>query len=79
MCTWVGINNFEFGVKCVYQRTPFSICFPGPVVNTVLDNVMKVLLVNLSPSKDPDVRSKFFSLLSHLVTSSSNTTNSERR
>lgn len=31
---------------------------------------MKILQVNLDPSKDADVRSKFFSLLSHLVTSS---------
>lgn len=42
----------------------------GEAAVTVLDKVMKILRVNLDPSKDADVRSKFFSLLSHLVTSS---------
>ncbi|KAL3876674.1 hypothetical protein ACJMK2_034478 [Sinanodonta woodiana] len=42
----------------------------GPVVGDHLDEIMKILVVNLKPEKDAEVRLKFFSLLSQLMMNS---------
>jgi dynein assembly factor 5 len=51
----------------------------GPVVGTILDDVIPIFRVNLHPDKDAEVRSKFFTLLSRLVIDAEHTVNSSSR
>ncbi|XP_052819381.1 dynein axonemal assembly factor 5-like [Mya arenaria] len=51
----------------------------GPVVGELLDEVVPILAANFHPDKEPEVRLKCFSLLSHLVMNSSDTINSGNR
>lgn len=50
--------------------------FSGPVVGEILDDVMPILTANFHPDKDPEVRLKFFSLLSHLMMNCKDTVDS---
>ena len=45
----------------------------------VLDDVIPMFVANLDPEKDPEVRLKFFSLLSRLMLNSSQTLDSQNR
>ncbi|CAL1545836.1 unnamed protein product [Lymnaea stagnalis] len=51
----------------------------GPVVGRHLDDIIPVIITNLDPNKDPELRLKFFSLLSRLVLSAPSTLDSEHR
>ncbi|KAK0056558.1 dynein assembly factor 5 axonemal [Biomphalaria pfeifferi] len=51
----------------------------GPVVGQHLDDIIPVIVTNLQPEKDPELRLKFFSLLSRLVMSASTTLDSDHR
>ncbi|ELU05823.1 hypothetical protein CAPTEDRAFT_167239 [Capitella teleta] len=51
----------------------------GPVVGRLLDDVLPIMAANLNPDKDPEVRLKFFSLLSRLLLNAPKTLNSENR
>ncbi|KAL5019260.1 hypothetical protein ScPMuIL_004982 [Solemya velum] len=48
----------------------------GPVVGEHLDDIIPILVCNLNPEKDAEVRLKFFSLLSHLMMNAANTLDS---
>ncbi|CAB3999599.1 dynein assembly factor 5, axonemal-like, partial [Paramuricea clavata] len=48
----------------------------GPVVGTLLSDIVPMVTVCLNPEKDPELRLKFFSLLSKLSVDSANTINS---
>ncbi|XP_045213202.2 dynein axonemal assembly factor 5-like [Mercenaria mercenaria] len=48
----------------------------GPVVGDLLEDVMPILTANFDPDKDPEVRLKFFSLLSHLMMNCKDTVDS---
>ncbi|XP_060561943.1 dynein axonemal assembly factor 5-like [Ruditapes philippinarum] len=48
----------------------------GPVVGDILEDVMPILTANFHPDKDPEVRLKFFSLLSHLMMNCKDTVDS---
>ncbi|XP_022319894.2 dynein axonemal assembly factor 5-like [Crassostrea virginica] len=48
----------------------------GPVVGDLLDDVVPILVTNLDTDKDPELRLKFFSLLSRLVMSAGSTLDS---
>ncbi|XP_062607964.1 dynein axonemal assembly factor 5-like [Saccostrea cucullata] len=48
----------------------------GPVVGDLLDDVVPIFVTNLDPDKDPELRLKFFSLLSRLVMNSGSTLDS---
>ena len=49
----------------------------GPVVGDDLNEVMPMLKANLHPDKDPELKLKFFSLLSKLLMNASDTFNSK--
>ncbi|XP_033749456.1 dynein assembly factor 5, axonemal-like [Pecten maximus] len=51
----------------------------GPVIGDLLGDIIPVMVSNLNPEKDPEVRLKFFSLLSKLVMSSSTTIDSQNK
>ncbi|CAK8696019.1 unnamed protein product [Clavelina lepadiformis] len=51
----------------------------GPVVGDVLNEVMPMLKANLHPDKDPELKLKFFSLLSKLLMNASDTFNSKEQ
>ncbi|KAH3861633.1 dynein axonemal assembly factor 5-like [Dreissena polymorpha] len=51
----------------------------GPVVGDLLDDVMPILTANFHPDKEPEVRLKFFSLLSHLMMNHKTTVDSQER
>ncbi|XP_048757748.2 dynein axonemal assembly factor 5-like [Ostrea edulis] len=48
----------------------------GSVVGDLLDDVIPIFVTNFDPDKDPEMRLKFFSLLSRLVMTSSSTLDS---
>lgn len=48
----------------------------GSIVGELLDEVIPILAANFNPEKEPEVRLKFFSLLSHLMMNSKNTVDS---
>ena len=54
---------------------PFPL--PGPVVGKHLDDIIPIIVANLQPEKDPELRLKFFSLLSRLVLAAPTTLDSE--
>ncbi|XP_069124070.1 dynein axonemal assembly factor 5-like [Argopecten irradians] len=51
----------------------------GPVIGDLLGDIIPVMVANLNPEKDPEVRLKFFSLLSKLVMSASTTIDSQNK
>ncbi|XP_071107149.1 dynein axonemal assembly factor 5-like [Haliotis cracherodii] len=51
----------------------------GPVVGEHLDSIMPMLVANLSPDKDPEMRLKFFSLLSRLMVNAAATVDSKQQ
>ncbi len=51
----------------------------GAVVGEHLDDIIPMLRTNLHPDKDPELRLKFFSLLSRLVMSAGETLDSTHR
>ncbi|KAK3090687.1 hypothetical protein FSP39_013747 [Pinctada imbricata] len=51
----------------------------GSVVGDLLDYIVPILVTNLSTDKDPEMRLKFFSLLSRLVMNSTTTLDSRQR
>ena len=60
--------------RYIQNMTNFS--FEGPVVGDLLDDVVPILVTNLDTDKDPELRLKFFSLLSRLVMSAGSTLDS---
>lgn len=54
----------------------YFLVFQGPVVGDILDDVMPIFVTNLDTDKDPELRLKFFSLLSRLVISAGSTLDS---
>lgn len=52
---------------------------PGPVVGDLLEEISAIFKCCLNPDKDPEMRLKFFALLSRLVLSSATTINSKNR
>ena len=50
---------------------------PGPVVGDLLEEISAIFKCCLNPDKDPEMRLKFFALLSRLVLSSATTINSK--
>lgn len=53
--------------------------FPGSVVGEILEDVIPMMVANLKPDKDPEVRLKFFSLLSRLMMNSVATLDSQQK
>ena len=51
----------------------------GPVVGEILDDIIPMLVANLKPDKEPEVRLKMFSLLSKLMMNAPDTVNSKQR
>ncbi|PIK45499.1 putative dynein assembly factor 5, axonemal [Apostichopus japonicus] len=51
----------------------------GPVAGSLLDDIMPVLLTNLNPEKDPELRLKLFSLLAQLLVNASETLDSQHQ
>ena len=63
--------------KNIYQVfTPVS---PGPVVGELLDYIIPMLVANLNADKDPEMRLKFFALLSRLMVNAAGTLDSKQR
>lgn len=77
------LDSFGDGVNMWTNHSPERIVFDallieaGPVVGRHLEDIIPVLTVNLCPDKDPELRLKFFSLLSRLVMSAQATLDSE--
>ena len=53
--------------------------FSGPVVGEILDSIIPMMVENLCPDKDAEVRLKFFNLLSKLMLNAGSTLNSQNR
>lgn len=51
----------------------------GPVVGEILEDIIPVLVANLQPEKDPEVKLKMFSLLSRLMMKAPETVDSQQR
>ena len=51
----------------------------GEVVGELLEQVIPIMAANLDPEKDPEVRLKFFTLLSRLVLNAPRTLDSQHR
>lgn len=51
----------------------------GPVVGELLDYIIPILTANFNPEKDPEVRLKFFSLLSNLMMKCKDTLDSQNK
>ncbi|XP_067671064.1 dynein axonemal assembly factor 5-like [Haliotis asinina] len=51
----------------------------GPVVGEHLGTIMPMLVANLNPDKDPEMRLKFFSLLSRLMVNAAGTVDSRQQ
>nr|XP_002127221.1 dynein assembly factor 5, axonemal [Ciona intestinalis] len=69
----------EWTMYSVEQRIFDSlISRAGPVVGEVLEQVMPMLEVNLNPQKDPELRLKFFTLLSKLLMDTRQTLDSKK-
>ncbi|XP_013406264.1 dynein assembly factor 5, axonemal [Lingula anatina] len=51
----------------------------GPVVGELLEDVIPIMVANLNPEKDPEIRLKFFSLLSRLMLNAAGTLDSQQR
>ena len=51
----------------------------GEVVGDILEDIIPIMVANLHPDKDPEVRLKFFSLLSRLMMNSAGTLDSRQR
>lgn len=77
------IESFGNGVNMWTNFSPERQIFDtllieaGPVVGKHLDDIIPIIVANLQPEKDPELRLKFFSLLSRLVLAAPTTLDSE--
>ncbi|RUS89825.1 hypothetical protein EGW08_002437 [Elysia chlorotica] len=77
------IDSFGDGVNMWTNFSPERQIFDtllieaGPVVGKHLDDIIPIIVANLQPEKDPELRLKFFSLLSRLVLAAPTTLDSE--
>ena len=65
----------DFSFKSMVSLTILT----GPVVGELLDDVIPILAANFNPEKDPEVRLKFFSLLSNLMMKCKDTLDSQNK
>ena len=56
----------------------FNFTTTGPVVGEILEDIIPMLIANLKPDKDPEVKLKMFSLLSKLMMNAPTTVNSKQ-
>ncbi|XP_041363360.1 dynein assembly factor 5, axonemal-like [Gigantopelta aegis] len=72
-----------FGMWTVHsvERQIFDVLLieAGPVVGELLDYIIPMLVTNLNPDKDPEMRLKFFALLSRLMVNAASTLDSKQR
>ncbi|KAH9491870.1 Dynein assembly factor 5, axonemal [Bulinus truncatus] len=74
-------NNVNMWTNYSAEREIFDALLleAGPVVGQHLNDIIPVILTNLQPEKDPELRLKFFSLLSRLVMSAQRTLDSDHK
>ncbi|GFO25560.1 dynein assembly factor 5, axonemal-like [Plakobranchus ocellatus] len=83
MHTKALIDSFGDGVNMWTNFSPERQIFDtllveaGPVVGKHLDDIIPIIVANLQPEKDPELRLKFFSLLSRLVLAAPTTLDSD--
>ena len=56
-----------------------GLCVAGAVVGSLLEDVIPVMVANLNPEKEPEVRLKFFTLLSRLLLNAPQTVDSQHK
>ncbi|EDV28055.1 uncharacterized protein TRIADDRAFT_53253 [Trichoplax adhaerens] len=67
---WVSSSPERYVFECLLRSS-------GPVVGQMLDIAIPILISNLNPEKDPELRLKFFTLFSNLLVNANMTLNSE--
>ena len=75
-----SFSNIFYEIWCQKQFKNYNyFIFLGPVVGEILEDIIPMIATNLNPEKDPEVRLKFFSLLSRLMMNAPNTLDSQQR